>query len=677
VRLLNITARAHPAGNRIDLGWTNPDPAQFPDVRVMRREGTHPVTPDDGVVVAHATGLTTAADRGLRGETVYYYTLFPFKGAPPQFEGDPHNRVSAMATSPYGFAAQMYALLPAIYRRYDEARLPALGSGLAPEDQDKGQLRRFLDLPGYQLDQLYSFARAALALCDLDRVDGGLLPLLAQWIGWQTDYGLPVSSQRNEIRSAPHIYQTIGLIPTLEATITRITGWQSRTKEFVHNVARTNRPERLNLWWMLRDSGGTWGTPALASVNFVYEGRPAAVRNADGSTLLFYHTYRRHGWDIWAKRFAGGQWKPSEPVVDQPGIDKHPTAVLQGNRLWLFWETCDPAQPAAERRWRIAVRTRTDGTWSQIETFGDTATERRLPAAAIDDTGGLWLFWLERAGGQWQVRYNRHDGTQWQLSTPATLPLDAGQVPLVEDDLFVLVHSSSANQRLWLFWARHEPGGPPGQTRWTVVYCIKQGLDPNAADWSSTRALPKAAPGSYHDREPVPLLAADGNIELFWSSTQHGGWSVVRNTLDTGTLAWGTAEQVTTGPYSERAPLACDTGAGTLLVYRSNESLTYSSAVYGATRTLDLRSAGTTTVDTGAAAKLALRGAFEDFQTYTYDAGESGVRTNDDRIGRDTVGLYLTPTISDPDQIKAIISRLANVLAEFIAITERAVFITP
>ena len=42
MRLLNITARAHPAGNRIDLSWSNPNPATFPGVRVVRREDTHP-----------------------------------------------------------------------------------------------------------------------------------------------------------------------------------------------------------------------------------------------------------------------------------------------------------------------------------------------------------------------------------------------------------------------------------------------------------------------------------------------------------------------------------------------------------------------------------------------------------------------------------------------------------
>jgi hypothetical protein len=676
VRLQDIAARAYPGGNRIDLRWTNPAAAQFPGVRVVRREGTHPTSPTDGTVVAHGVGLLAARDIGLKGETVYYYSLFPFHDDPPQYDQDRHNRVAAMATAPYDFAGLMYALLPALYHRYDEAQPPSAASVLTPEDQAKGQLRRYLDLPGAQFDQIYSLARAALNFHNVGRVDGSLLPLLAQWIGWSTDYSREVGAQRNEIRFAPQIYQTIGLIPAVEETVKRITSWESRTKEYVHNVARTNEPERLNLWSMLRDGGGTFGTAALASVNFAYEGRPSAVRESDGALSFFYHTQRRDGWDIWTKRFAGGQWQPSTPVVDHAGIDKHPAAAIQDNRLWLFWENYNPAPSGSDAKWQIRVRTRTGNSLSSSTVFGSSSTSRRMPAAAVDATGGLWLFWSEQTALGWSIKYNRHDGAQW-LANPVDLPADAGVDPRVESDLRVVVHPTSVNQRIWLFWSRHEPGASAGQTRWTVAWRIKQGFDPAAADWSVVRTLPKAA-ASDHDREPSPVFAAGGNVELFWASSRKGGWTLWRAVLDIGTLTWGAPQQLTNTPYSNRAPVAADIGAGTLLVYRSNESLAYRSAVYGATKTLDTRYGGTTTVDTRNSAKLALRGKFEDFQHYIQDSGNNGARTNDDRIARDTIGLFLTPAAgADAATIQATISRLANVLAAFMPITQRAVFITP
>jgi hypothetical protein len=688
MQLSKITARAHADGNGIDLSWTNPDPAGFPGVRVVRREGTHAVNPNnEGTVVAHGTGFLSWADRGLKGETVYYYSLFPFHGSPPEYDIDPRNRASAMATAPYDFAGQMYALLPAVYHRYDQVRQSASGAALAPADQDKGPLRRFLDLPGAQFDQIYSLARAALGLHELDRAPGNLLPLLAQWIGWRTDYSLEVGEQRNEIRFAPQIYQTIGLVPTVEATVKRITGWESRTKEFVHNVARTNHPERLNLWSMVRSAGGNFGTAELASLNAVYEGRPSAVRETDGTISLFYHTHRRRGWNIWTKRFVGGQWQPSAPVVDQPSLDKNPSAAVQGGRLWLFWENYDQTQPNADRKWRINFRTRVrdvasaKDVWSPISVFGDSATERRSPTAVMDNAGGLWLFWLEQTAMGWGVKYNRHDGNDW-LASPVALPLDAGNDLRVERDLYVLFHPTSVNQRFWLFWARQDAGGPSGQSRWTIQYRIKQGLNPTAADWSAVRTLPKATPDNReHDREPCAILVGN-NIELFWSSTRAGGWTLWNAILDTGTFNWSATHQLVATPYSNRAPLAIQAPTGTLLAYRSNESLPHVSSVYGATRTLDARYGGTTTVDTRNTTKLALRGTFEDFQTYTCDSGQNGVRSNDDRIARDTIGIYLTSNPNDPTrnnraQIAATTKRLASVLGEFLPITERAVFIPP
>src|SRR5882724_12420147 len=110
MRLQRITAVAHPAGNRIDLTWVHPDPVQFPGVRVLRREGTHPTTPrpcspGEGIVVADTNptarqhpvevgedGLYHMTDKPLKGEMVYYYALFPYAGEPRVYDQDPYNR---------------------------------------------------------------------------------------------------------------------------------------------------------------------------------------------------------------------------------------------------------------------------------------------------------------------------------------------------------------------------------------------------------------------------------------------------------------------------------------------------------------------------------------------------------------------------------------------------------
>ena len=84
------------------------------------------------------------------------------------------------------------------------------------------------------------------------------------------------------------------MIPTVEATVKRLVGWESRTKEFVHNVFRSNQPERLNCGCVTQDSAGAWSTPtAPLSLDFAYEGRPTAVRDQGGTLWLFYHTLEK------------------------------------------------------------------------------------------------------------------------------------------------------------------------------------------------------------------------------------------------------------------------------------------------------------------------------------------------------------------------------------------------
>ncbi len=744
MRLEELRAAPHPDGHRIDLTWVNPDPVAFPAIRVVRRERTHPQTPDDGVVVADGTGsaagvdargraLHHVADVGLRGETVYYYSLFPFGGAPPEYRVERANRTASLAASPHGAAARMYELLPAIYHRYDAAA---------------GQLRAFLELPGGQLDLLHGFARALLDAHDPARVDGRLLPLLAKWIGWKMDFRLELEAQRNEVRDAPAIFRRVGMIPVVGATVKRISGWESRSKEFVHNVIRSNQPPRLNLWARHLEGGGD----TLLSLDFAFEGRPAAVEDEHGIRWLFYHTRRLGRWEVWYKTpptfdlepdartaleaadaaalqrafaaagvslaadamvtAAGSLWHvddatnaehyvvepgaraltayrtsaaplemaPSRPLLDRRSAadDRHPAAAIQLDTLWVFWSAYDGAAGG----WRIRYRTRRDGAWSQTRTFGDEAgPERRAPAVLVDPDDGLWLFWLERDGRRWSLRYNRYDPaglaaeppdpTAWELDPPAEFPLDGGDDPRVDADVSVLLHPDAPGRRIWVFWARQEPVAP-GQTRWTVAYRVKAGIDPAVSDWSPVELLPKPDP-EVHDRGPAARVSAAGDIVVYWASNREESESIWRATLDPTAAppAWSGIERLTLSPYEQRDPLPVPLGDDTLLIFRSSESLEYPSDVYRATRTVDFRYAGGTTAHVRDTASRALRRTFGDFQAYTHETG----RTDEDWYRRDTLGVYLAPDTMAPEEVERGLDRLADVLPEFMPATDRAVLI--
>jgi hypothetical protein len=289
-----------------------------------------------------------------------------------------------------------------------------------------------------------------------------------------------------------------------------------------------------------------------------------------------------------------------------------------------------------------------------------------------DNTGGLWLFWLELVGTRWQLKFNRHNGTAWAFPSGSSFPADGSNDPRVDSAPFVLFHPNNATQPLWVFWAREEPLGAPNP-RWRIVYRVKPSLNPTANDWQSIRAL-LPGPADSQDREPAALVGAGGNIEVFWSSNRDDSWSIWGGTL-TGTHTLETLAPITSGPYAQHDPLPIPFASGPLLIYRSNESLRYTSTVYGATETVDARYAGCTTVDTRNKPKLDLRGQFGDFQTYTYDTGQAGQRTELDWYARDTVGLYVPPGAAEQVPTASSQRSFADVLRQFLPIQVRAVFI--
>jgi phage tail-like protein len=588
--LQHLTASPNPNGNRIDLSWTIPADSTYTGVRVVRRTGSYPENPDDGVNVAQDDALEAASDTGLRGEQVYYYMVFPYVGLPTAFEIDDKNRMSAMATSPQEFGAYMYDLLPSIYRRYDK---------------DTQSLKQFLEIFGSQFDQMQSFAKAALKLARLDDANGAFLPLLAQWIGWRIDNKLSLRAQRGEIRNAPALYKTVGLIPTMEATAKRMSGWESRTKEFVHNVFSSNRAETLNIWSRIRDAGGNWSeNPVLTSMDYAYDGRPASALDSNEIRWLFYHTQRKGNWEIWFKtsptetisssfqdqlsdgpisavllnalnraglvllpsaaittvtpdrawRIGDGtnryvveriderllvysvsaglaEFSASEPlVVGEPAIHKHPAVALQGQLLWLFWSTHDQR----ENRWRIRYRTRSDARWSE------TGPAEPDPTVDIDRnpfaSGGVY-----------------DPGPQRRFATPA---VDGGD-------------------RLWLFWLENDGAG------WRLRYNRHDG-----ANWGTPVDLPVAGGDPRVSADVCVLIEASiptPRIYLFWSrmaetsTPSRERWEVayaVKEDLNLDDANWSAVQSLpkdtANDDHHDREPCVILSGTDVELFWSSN-----------------------------------------------------------------------------------------------------------
>ena len=657
MQLLDIRAVPHPKGNRIDLAWAAPEGASFDGVLIRRSATAYPGHPEDGEFIAKVTGVSTHADEGLKSEEIYYYALFPYSGTPAVYVTDRRNVIFAMATGPYGSADQMYDLLPRIYHRYDTT-IPQDPTAVQDEDRDKGQLRRFLDIVGGEFDQFQSFAKAVLDFHDPHKLDGSLLPLLAQWIGWDTDFRLRFSSQRNEVSNAPFLYERIGIVPTVEATVKRLIGWESRTKEFFGNVFLTNRPEQLNTRMISRTDGKWASEGTLISLDYRYEGSASVVSDKDGNLQLYYHTQRGETWDVWCKEIdKKGTMSPGVQLSDAAGVAKYPSAAYGGDTLWLFWNELDELS----KTWRIVIRRKINSEWQQPEELPGTTASQKFPISGVDADGGLWLFRVEQDG----LKYRKYDNG-WNVPD-VIFPDDGGKEPVVEADPFVL--PLKQEKAIYFFWARREDAGQ--RKVWTIAYRKKGDLSAGAGGWGPVNILPKQA-ADRDDREPAAVLNESGEIELFWSSNRSGNWTVWRSVLeDPLNGIWSAAEQVLPADSSQRAPLPVMSGSELRLFYGSNEGVRYQSSVYTATETTDNRYAGSTTVDVNDARKNNLQGDYADFATYTYDTG----RTQSDWYARDTVGVYLTPDTDNQELISRNLTRLGYALSKFLPIQTRPVFI--
>ena len=77
------------------------------------------------------------------------------------------------------------------------------------------------------------------------RIDARLLPRLAHLLGWRLTDVADEEQQRNEIANAPEVYRTVGTAPNIAAAVNRLTGWDTRVREFARHIVLSFDTRRL------------------------------------------------------------------------------------------------------------------------------------------------------------------------------------------------------------------------------------------------------------------------------------------------------------------------------------------------------------------------------------------------------------------------------------------------
>ena len=483
-------------------------------------------------------------DRDVDPEVHYYYMVYDLAA------GEPLGEATALATRDYGASRDLFFRLPGSYQRADEPD-PTTPTGAA------GPLRRFLQPVGHSVDLGRSLARSTRDRHDVFTVRADLLPHLARMIGWSPDLTAAAEVQRRDILTAPELFGSVGSTRNIKALVNRATRWPCRVKEFVNNVFLTNAPETIRLWelWGIRNDGTQWTTPVQLTLTLDIDARPALAVDAGGDVWMFWHSDRETDGgprEIWRQRLDGVDTDPmraragaSDDVPELVATDEDPAAVWDGAQVWLFWSSDregqwdiwgrtfdgtgfggDPVRltdhasadrspaaafvPGAPGRlwlfWSSRRRGPADiwarsldvvsGIWSDAERVTESPLRDDRPAACVDATGTLWLFWTRDAGGRQTIWYKQHDGTSWldpvdseldvahvRDEAPAVVPWNAG--------VFLLWHSNHAGA--WQIWGRAHDG----------------------TSWGSATRLSRSVAGS---KEPAAVIDGGGDMRVVWRS---------------------------------------------------------------------------------------------------------------------------------------------------------------
>jgi hypothetical protein len=604
------------------------DPRDLPGapvIRVVRLEETP--DPDLGVTVRRFV----VEDRALSPHRPRYYTLFRVAGGiPGGWETRRAWRAAATPTARYGFAERMYALLPGVHARYDEPE---------PGDRGRGQLRRLLRVFGSGTDQLRGLAESLRLRHDVHHARADLLPRLSRWIGWEPDLTSTVQAQRRDLLFAPEVFATVGTLPNVSALVNRVTGWECRTREFVHSVFLTNAPEEVPYWelWTQRFDGGAWQAPELMLEGESFEGRPAAALSG-GTGWVFWHSDRGGRREIWLQRPALDP-APRRVMLDAPDdgpalrwTDEDPAVVVDGGRIRLFWSS------DRDGRWNLWTREMEPLPAGPPERVTDHPAADRRPAAVVDGVGRLWLFWHSDRRGPTDIWAQVREAGVWGPPHRVTTAERRDEMPAAVVD---------GAGRVWLFWTAD------GGDRRTLMYQV---LDGGA--WSAPAVAVENAGPAHRDESPAAIVRG-GEVWLFWHADRGVGWNLwgARHDGVDPSAPFGAPFALAPQPEADKDPVAVEDAGILYLVWRSQR------------RAMRYRSR---TLDTSDPAVLDALGQFHDRAHYTYDTA----RKNGDWYARDTVGIYLEPDTVDPERIVSEVERVAAFMEPFRPLPVRYVWLT-
>ncbi len=584
-------------------------------------------------------------DDALQSEEVYYYRLYLKQGS--QFYSTKyHWCTEAAAIGDFNFDQKIYDQLPAVHQYYDEPE---------PAKHGKGQLRRYLSLAGARLNHARGLVELLRDRHKVSKAYSKALPGLARMIGWRPDITSDAILLRKDISDAPDIYHTVGTVSNLRSVVNRVTRWDSKIKEFVHNIFLTNSVEKINLWeiWTQHNDGVSWSTPQRITTTDHIDGHPCVVIDASSNPWLFWHSDRDGMRGLWCMQLNLGTrvarklvLRTAEERKDENDITEYPAVIVAGDRIWLFFASNRDGQWNVWSSWSHSEQpfsTGPDASESiQITpvNLSDYDADDREPTAIIDSSGNIRVFWQSNRRGPTDIWCRTFDGSNWSTIERITAADFHHTSPAVAIDNAGI---------LWLFYANDQGDRV---NIFATLYITDHWTEPF-----------QITSGKHRDESPAAVFW-NGEIHLYWHSNRYGRWQLFSQTLN-----WSGIEPDTIGdPEFVTDEVTKDKDPFVVIDNTSNQFHLFWRSQRGG------REYQSRTLDTADPKMMADLRTFRDRAHYTYDTGKD----DDDYYARDTVGVFITPNPEYPDLDDRNRRLLDGPLKEFVPINIRPVlFLEP
>lgn len=154
----------------------------------------------------------------LTGGQVYYYTIFCYDKSGTWY-CSPATMVTSTPMGMSPWADRLWNMLPEIYQKSDS------GQENDPSMMNRGQLQRLLALFAYAYEWIDAKSRRTTDLLKILKVEPDKLQYIADFLGWDLDTTLPLSSQRNALANALTVYHLAGTRKGLDILVKYYSGF--------------------------------------------------------------------------------------------------------------------------------------------------------------------------------------------------------------------------------------------------------------------------------------------------------------------------------------------------------------------------------------------------------------------------------------------------------------------